>query len=144
LAICISDSRPSCIRAPPDAENDRNGARWSIAACTPRAKRSPTTEPIDPPMNSNSKQATTTAMVRIDPVITTSASVSDDSVAASASRSGYLRLSLNLSGSSGRTSCPNSTRFSRSSSRSSRARALRRMWCSHLGQTLRLFSRSVE
>ena len=48
------------MRAPPVAVKQTNGSFCSIAVCTPRTKRSPTTEPIEPPMKSNSKQATTT------------------------------------------------------------------------------------
>ena len=61
LAICMSDSSPSCMRAPPDAVTHTNGSFCSIATCTPRTKRSPTTEPIEPPMKSNSNAAATTA-----------------------------------------------------------------------------------
>ena len=56
--------------------------RWSdqpcttIATRTPRTKRSPTTEPIDPPMNSNSNAAATTPSDLTAPCITTRASVS--------------------------------------------------------------------
>src|SRR5690606_16595974 len=42
--ICISDKRPSCMRAPPEDAIETNGTRCSIADRTPRAKRSPTTE----------------------------------------------------------------------------------------------------
>jgi len=45
-------------------------------------------------------------MVRIAPPCTTSASVSPVSSIASRSRSGYLRLSLNFSASTGSTSWP--------------------------------------
>ena len=37
--------------------------RCSSAFCAPRTKRSPTTDPIEPPMNENSKQAATTGSV---------------------------------------------------------------------------------
>ena len=144
LAICISDSRPSCIRAPPEAAIEMNGQRFSSARSTPRAKRSPTTEPIEPPMKSNSKQAATTGSPSSVPSITTSASVSPEALAACDRRSVYLRESLNFSASTGRTSCPSSLRFSVSSRRSRRSRARSRMWCSHFGQTLRFFSSSVE
>ena len=50
LAICISENRLSCMRAPPLAENDTKGQRSSSAVSAPRVKRSPTTEPIEPPM----------------------------------------------------------------------------------------------
>ncbi len=57
-------------------------------------------------MNENSKQAATTGSVRIAPPITTIASVSPVSSIASLRRSGYLRLSLNFSVSTGTISWP--------------------------------------
>ena len=57
-------------------------------------------------MESNSKHATTTLMLCTEPPITTKASVSLVFSSASFKRSGYLRLSLNLSASTGNTSCP--------------------------------------
>src|SRR5471030_409085 len=51
LAICISDSKPSCMRAPPVAVMQMNGTFCSSATCAPRTKRSPTTEPMEPPRN---------------------------------------------------------------------------------------------
>ena len=50
------------MRAPPVAVKLMNGVFCSIAVSTPRTKRSPTTEPIEPPMKSNSKQAATTGI----------------------------------------------------------------------------------
>jgi hypothetical protein len=47
-----------------------------MATRTPRTKRSPTTEPIEPPMKSKSKAAQTTPSALIEPCITTSASPS--------------------------------------------------------------------
>ena len=47
------------MRAPPVAVKQTKGTFCSIAVSTPRTKRSPTTEPIEPPMKSNSKQAAT-------------------------------------------------------------------------------------
>jgi hypothetical protein len=63
---------------------------------TPRTKRSPTTEPIEPPMKSNSKQAATTGTLITAPPITTSASVSPVFSSASFRRSGYLLAVLEL------------------------------------------------
>jgi len=79
-----------------------------MASSTPRTKRSPTTEPMEPPMKSNSKQATTRLMPCTAPPMTTSASVSPVVSRASFRRSGYLRLSLNFSASTGSTSCASS------------------------------------
>ena len=106
FAICSSDSRPSCMRAPPVDVTHRKGTFCSMATCTPCTNRSPTTEPIEPPMKSNSKQATTAGNARIDPPITTSASVSPVSFIACWSRSGYFLLSLNFRASTGSTSWP--------------------------------------
>src|SRR6266496_1338784 len=50
LAICISDSTPSCMRAPPEAETRISGERLSMAWRVRRAIFSPTTDPIEPPM----------------------------------------------------------------------------------------------
>ena len=94
------------MRAPPDAVKQMNGTFCSIALRAPRTKRSPTTEPIEPPMNENSKHATTHGIVWIAPPMTTIASVSSVSSIASLMRSGYLRLSLNLSASTGTISWP--------------------------------------
>ena len=60
FAICINELTPSCIRAPPEAATQMNGQLLSTAALTPRTKRSPTTEPIEPPIKRNSKAAITT------------------------------------------------------------------------------------
>ena len=130
------------MRAPPEAATQMKGVLFWMAARTPRTKRSPTTEPMEPPMKSNSKQASTTGTVQMLPLMTTSASDSPDFCVASASRSGYLRLSLNLSGSVERIPSPISTRPSVSSSASIRARAFKRIWWPHLGHTFTVSTRS--
>ena len=76
------------MRAPPEAVTQTNGSFCSIATRTPRTKRSPTTEPIEPPMKSNSNAAHTTPSALIEPCITTSASPSAVCSCASARRSG--------------------------------------------------------
>ena len=106
FAICISDSTPSCIRAPPDAQNMIAGRLCATARSNCRAIFSPTTEPIEPPMNSNSKHAVTTGTLCTAPPMTISASVSPVFSSASFRRSVYFLLSLNLSASTGSTSCP--------------------------------------
>src|SRR5450631_657601 len=127
FAICMSDRSPSCMRAPPVAVKQMKGNSSSQQACTARTKRSPTTEPIDPPRKPNSNAAAMSGTFLTDPCITTSASVSPVSFSASSSRSLYLRLSLNLSGSSGTTSDASSARPSESRKRSRRWRADRRL-----------------
>ena len=54
FAICIRERMPSCIRAPPDADTTTSGHASSTAAATSRPKRSPTTEPMEPPRNRKS------------------------------------------------------------------------------------------
>ena len=131
------------MRAPPVAVKLTKGSFCSTAASTPRVKRSPTTLPMLPPMNSNSKQAATTGTLITAPPSTTRASVSPVSSSAAFRRCGYFLLSLNFSASTGSTSWPISQRPSGSRKASSRWRAPMRWWWSHLGQTLRLPSRSV-
>ncbi len=94
------------MRAPPVAVKQMKGTFCSMAVSTPRTKRSPTTEPMEPPMNSNSKQAATTLTLLMAPPMTTRASVSPVFSSASLRRSGYLRLSLNFRASTGMTSWP--------------------------------------
>ncbi len=48
--ICISDSTPSCMRAPPEAETTTKGTWRRSASSIARVIFSPTTEPIEPPM----------------------------------------------------------------------------------------------
>ena len=69
LLICSSDSRPSCMRAPPLDEKQISGRRCSRQCSAPRAKRSPTTEPIEPPRkrNSNAQATTLDALQRARP-----------------------------------------------------------------------------
>src|SRR2546426_3897728 len=45
LAICIRDSTPSCMRAPPDAETTTSPIRFSTERRVSRASFSPTTDP---------------------------------------------------------------------------------------------------
>ena len=127
LAICISDNRPSCMRAPPEAVKQTKGIFSSAQASTARANRSPTTEPIDPPIKLNSKAAAINGTLNTVPCITTSASVSPVAFSASSRRSLYFLLSLNLRVSMGTTSLPISARPSGSKNMSSRARAEMRL-----------------
>jgi hypothetical protein len=48
------------MRAPPEAEKTTAGRRRSSARSNTRVTFSPTTEPIEPPMNSNTKKPTLT------------------------------------------------------------------------------------
>ncbi len=62
FAICISESTPSIIRAPPEAETIIKGFFSSRARSATRAIFSPTTEPIEPPMNPKSMTPNWTGM----------------------------------------------------------------------------------
>jgi len=65
--ICIKDSTPSCMRAPPEAGTTINAASCSTASLAAASTASPAAIPIDPPMNWNSKTATTQAKLSICP-----------------------------------------------------------------------------
>ena len=128
FAICIKEFKPSCILAPPDAVTQINGQLAATAAFTPRTKRSPTTEPIEPPMNLNSNAATTTGRFSIVPRTTTNASFSPVCLRAAVRRSGYFLLSLNFKISTGLISRPISSRKSGSNNKSIRFRASNGIW----------------
>ena len=51
LAICMSERIPSCILAPPVAEMMTRGRSSEWARSMSLATFSPTTDPIEPPMN---------------------------------------------------------------------------------------------
>ena len=68
LTICISDTHPSCMRAPPEAEITSSGVRVSSASSAARVIDSPTAPPIEPPMNEKSMPATTIGRPSIVPV----------------------------------------------------------------------------
>ncbi len=51
FAICISDTQPSCMRAPPEAEITISGVRVSSASSAARVIASPTAPLMLPPMN---------------------------------------------------------------------------------------------
>ena len=54
LAICMSESMPSCMRMPPEQETMMTGRLSSRARSQARAIFSPTTEATLPPRNPNS------------------------------------------------------------------------------------------
>ena len=47
LAICMRDTTPSCIRAPPEAVKPMTGRRWASANSNRRVIFSPTAEPME-------------------------------------------------------------------------------------------------
>jgi len=74
LAICMSEKMPSCIRAPPLELKTSAGSRRSAARSKSRATFSPTTDPIEPPMNSKAKAPTDTGWPPTVPTPLTKAS----------------------------------------------------------------------
>ncbi|MNN22387.1 hypothetical protein D3C81_1357440 [compost metagenome] len=130
------------MRAPPEAEKQISGQRFSSAYSAARTKRAPTTAPIEPPMKLNSKTQATTGRPCSLPLMAIRASFSPVSFWAATRRSLYFLLSRNLRRSTGSRSAPSSSRPSASRNMSRRARAPTRMWWSHFGQTSRVFSSS--
>ncbi len=88
LASCISASVPSCIRAPPEADTTISGTRSASAPSAARATFSPTTAPIEPPMNLKSMTTMATRCPSIWPNPQTAASRSPVASCAAAIRSG--------------------------------------------------------
>ena len=74
LAICMRESVPSIMRAPPEQETTINGMRSRAAFSTARVTFSPTTTPIEPPMNPYSMAAMTAGVSPTVPTAETSAS----------------------------------------------------------------------
>ena len=130
------------MRAPPEAEKHTSGQPSSSARSPAMAKRSPTTEPIDPPMNAKSNAQATSGRCPSVPSIAISASRSPLDFCAALIRSEYFFWSLNLSTSVGPSAAPSSRVESGSNSASSRTRARIGMWCPHFGQTSRFSSSS--
>ena len=54
FAICIRDSMPSCMRAPPEAEKRTSALRSAIACSQALTMRSPAPVPRLPPMKEKS------------------------------------------------------------------------------------------
>ena len=76
LAICISDSIPSCIRAPPpEPEMMISGKCCCVARSTGRVSFSPTTEPMLPMKKAESVVPKATRRARTMPVPVTAASL---------------------------------------------------------------------
>ncbi len=89
LASCMSASVPSCIRAPPDALTISSGTRAARACSAARVTFSPTTAPIEPPMNPKSMTHTASWVPPIAPVPQTAASRMPVASWAALRRSGY-------------------------------------------------------
>ena len=101
FAICIRDTQPSCMRAPPDAEITSSGIRRSSASSAPRVIDSPTAPPMLPPMKPKSIPATTSGLPSIVPVPKRPPDFAPDFFWAALIRSGYGFESTNESASSG-------------------------------------------
>ncbi len=74
LAICMSDSAPSIIRAPPEHDTMTTGSRFAMAISIARVIFSPTTTPMLPPMKPYSMAAITQVMPFTQPVAVMTAS----------------------------------------------------------------------
>ncbi len=99
LAICISESAPSIMRAPPEHDTMMTGSRPSIARSIARVIFSPTTTPMLPPMKPYSIAATTVSMPLIRPVAVITASFRPVAAMLVSSRWRYGLVSVNFSGS---------------------------------------------
>ena len=126
LAICMRDSTPSCIRAPPEQDTATNGIRRSSARSIARVTFSPRAEPMLPPMKSNSIAARLTAWPPMVAVPLRSASSMPVFFRAALSRSAYAFWSLNPNGSSDRRPASYSWNVSGSASSATRFDAPRR------------------
>ena len=144
LAICISDSAPSIMRAPPEHEMMMTGWRRSSAISMARVIFSPTTTPMLPPMNVYSIAATTTSRPSSCPVATITASLRPVAsmvvLQPIAIGLGVGELQRVVRGEV-REVLLRTRRRRRAPRR--RSAALMRKWCAHFGQTLRLVSRSL-
>ena len=139
---CMSDRIPSCIRAPPDEVTLTSVTPCSAALSHARANFSPTTLPIEPPMNAKSMTASSqrTRSIAAEPI--TMASPWPVSCSASTSRSVYGRMSKKVSGSSERRSAASSLNVPSSASCAMRSFARTRKWWLQCGQTQRFSASS--
>ncbi len=126
LAICISDSAPSIIRAPPEHETTISAAFDASARSAARVIFSPTTTPMLPPMKPYSMDAITTGIASSVPLPTTIASLSPVDLMLASSRLRYGLVSVNVNGSSERRSGSWSVHAPSSNSIRSRSAAVMR------------------
>ncbi len=130
------------MRAPPVAEKQTSGARSASERSAARVNFSPTTEPIEPPMYSNSNAVATIGFDFNVPLIAISASFSPVAFCAAAMRSRYFFESRNFKGSIGSSEAKSSSPLPSSMNAPRRARARIEWWCEHFGHTMRLRSSS--
>ena len=128
FASCMSETQPSCMRAPPDAEIARNGSFRSRANSAPRVIASPTPPPMLPPMNAKSMIETTSGCPPIVAVPYRAPSRLPVLRSASASRCAYGFESANCNASTGSMSPLKSTKLPSSSSVASRSCTGSRKW----------------
>ena len=126
MAICISDSAPSIIRAPPLHDTITTGIRRSTATSIPRTSFSPMTTPMLPPMKPYSIAAAITGSPSIVPAPTMSASLSPVALRLEARRAAYGLVSVKVSGSLEARAASCSTHCSSSNSVRSRSAAVSR------------------
>ena len=130
------------MRAPPELVTEMSGTPRSAAESQARENFSPTTLPIEPPMNAKSMTASSQPRPSIVAWPITIASASPVDISASASRSVYGRRSKKPSGSSECRSVASSVKEPGSTSEAMRARARIGKWWPHCAQTQRLRSSS--
>ena len=99
LASCINEIAASIILAPPDLDMIIMGHFFLFAKSTARAIFSPTTDPIDPPINVKSIEAITIFSLFIFPNPVLIASFSPVFFCITFKRSEYFLVSLNFNGS---------------------------------------------
>ena len=131
FASCMSAIVPSCMRAPPDADTITSGLRSAYARSAVRVSFSPTTLPIEPPMNSKSITASATGIPAICASPVRTASLWPLFACAAAMRSGYGLLSTNPSGSLDTMSASVSLNDFASAKRSMRSSAPSLKWWPH-------------
>ena len=140
FASCMSAMVPSCIRAPPEAETMTSGLRSAKARSAARVSFSPTTLPIEPPMNSKSITARTIGIPEIVASPVRTASLCPLLACAAAMRSGYGLLSTKPSGSDETMSASVSLNDRGSARSSMRPAASSLKWWPHFWHTLLLRS----
>ncbi len=140
--ICMRLRIPSCIRAPPAAENTTSGRRVATARSAAATMALPTYMPIEPAMKPKSCTATTTGVRSTSPSATSIASASPEACRAARRRSGYFFWSRKRSGSSMGLGTAISAKVPPSKSAVSRSRGAMCMWWPQLVQTCRFSASS--
>ncbi len=135
LASWSREIVPSCIRAPPEALTITAGTRSANAPSKQRATFSPTTLPIEPPMNRKSNRPMATGWPSTRPMPQMAASASPDLARDDSMRSGYGLLSTNPSGSPLMSPASRSSNELASRSSPIRSGAERRKWWPQVGHT---------